>query len=241
LTVEEHLKCIEFAASRVNKKIPVIAGTGNNCVDKAKYLSLKACELGADALLVVTPYYNKANADGLIKYYSEIADLSTKPIILYNVPSRTGVNIPLDVYIKLSEHENIAGVKEASGNISAIAVLPSNVREDFAIYSGNDDQILPTLSIGGSGVISVVSNILPKETQRLCDAYFAHDTETARKLQLGLMDIINALFSDVNPIPVKYAMSVLGYCSGELRPPLTETADITKLLINQLLINHKLI
>lgn len=239
LTVEEHLKCVEFAISRVNKKIPVIAGTGNNCLDKAKYLSLKACELGADALLVVTPYYNKANAEGLIKYYSEIADLSTKPIILYNVPSRTGVNIPLDVYLKLSEHENIAGVKEASGNISGIATLSSKVREDFAIYSGNDDQTLPILSLGGSGVISVVSNLFPFETQRLCDYYFARDTENARKLQLDLMDIINALFSDVNPIPIKYVMNALGYCSGEIRPPLTEAAAQIKHKIDQLLLKYQ--
>lgn len=235
LSIEEHLKCIEFAVSRVNKRVPVIAGTGNNSFEKAKYLSLKACEVGADSLLVVTPYYNKANAEGLIKYYTDIAELSTKPIILYNVPSRTGVNIPLEVYLKLSEHENIVGVKEAGGNISGIALLSSKVSEDFAIYSGNDDQILPILSLGGSGVISVVSNVFPRETQKLCDAYFAQDTEKARRLQLKLIDIINALFSDVNPIPVKYALSELGLCSNELRLPLTQANNNTKKLVYQAL------
>ena len=235
LTVDEHLRCIEFAVSRAGKRIPIIAGSGSNCSKKSLYLSTKACELGADALLVVTPYYNKANADGLIKYFSDIADASTKPIILYNVPSRTGVNIPLSVYNKLSKHENIVGVKEASGNISSIALMAANLPEDFAIYSGNDDQILPILSLGGSGVISVVSNVFPKEVQRLCSSYFLRDTDTARRLQLELMDITNALFSDVNPIPVKYALHAMGLCSGELRPPLTEADGAIQVRIDSIL------
>lgn len=241
LSVDEHLKCIEFAVSRANGKVPIIAGSGSNCAKKALHLSSRACELGADALLVVTPYYNKANADGLIKYYSDIADTSTKPIILYNVPSRTGVNIPLSVYAKLSEHENIAGVKEACGNISSIAHMAANLPEDFAIYSGNDDQILPILSLGGSGVISVVSNIFPEKVQKLCTDYFSYDTDSARSIQLALMDMINALFSDVNPIPIKYALSAMGMCSGELRPPLTEADGSLKVRIDCLLKRHSII
>ena len=241
LSVDEHLKCIEFAVAHANKKVPIIAGSGSNCSKKAMYLSTRACELGADALLVVTPYYNKANADGLIKYYSDIAAASTKPILMYNVPSRTGVNIPLSVYIKLAEHENIAGVKEAGGNISSIALMAASLPEDFAIYSGNDDQILPILSLGGSGVISVISNVFPEEVQALCNAYFAHDTDTARKVQLELMDITNALFGDVNPIPVKYALNALGLCSGELRPPLTEAEGALQVRIDGLLKRYGII
>ena len=235
MSVEEQLKCIEFAVSKSDKRVPVIAGSGSNCTKKAIHLSKKACELGADALLIVTPYYNKANSEGLIEYYSNIADASTKPIILYNVPSRTGVNIPLEVYLMLSEHENIAGVKEASGNISSIARLASKVSKDFAIYAGNDDQILPILSLGGSGVISVVSNVLPAETQLMCDAYFHGDSELALSLQLELMEVIGALFSDINPIPVKYAMNVLGYCSNEVRSPLTSANEEVKIRINKAL------
>ena len=241
LSVDEHLRCIEFAVYRANKKVPIIAGSGSNCLKKALYLSSRACELGADALLVVTPYYNKANTEGLIKYYTEIADTSTKPIILYNVPSRTGVNIPLSVYTRLAKHENIAGAKEASGNISSIALMAASLPEDFAIYSGNDDQTLPILSLGGSGVISVVSNVFPNEVQQLCSSYFQRDTEKARQLQLELMDITNALFSDVNPIPVKYAISAMGLCSGELRPPLTEVDGSLQVRIDSILKRHGMI
>jgi 4-hydroxy-tetrahydrodipicolinate synthase len=241
MSVDEHLKCIEFAVNKVNGIIPVIAGSGSNCTKKALYLSTKCCEIGADALLVVTPYYNKATPDGLIKYYTEIADASTKPIILYNAPSRTGVNIPLSVYSKLAEHKNIIGVKEASGNMSDVALMAASLPEDFYIYSGNDDQTLPFLSLGGSGVISVVSNIFPREVQTICDAYFSCDNEKARKIFLYLMNISKALFSEVNPIPVKYAMSALGLCSPELRLPLTEADGKTKVTIDCLLKRHGLI
>ena len=241
LSVDEHLRCVEFAVNRSGGRIPIIAGSGSNCTKKALHLSTRCCEIGADALLVVTPYYNKATPDGLFKYYTEIADASAKPIILYNVPSRTGVNIPLSVYLKLAEHENIIGIKEAGGNLSDIALMAASLPEDFSIYSGNDDQTLPFLSLGGSGVISVVSNIFPREVQTICDAYFSHDNDKARKIFLDLMNISKALFSEVNPIPVKYAMSALGLCSAELRSPLTEAEGKTKVTIDCLLKRHGLI
>ncbi len=238
LSVDEHLRCIEFAVIRADKRIPVIAGSGSNSFEKAKYLSMKSCELGADALLAVTPYYNKTNTEGLIKYYSDIAEASSKPIILYNVPSRTGLNIPHEAYLRLSKCENIVGVKEASGNISSVARLASELGDDFCIYSGNDDQILPILSLGGCGVVSVLANIFPKETQLICEHYFKGETELARKLQLDFMDVINALFCEVNPIPLKYAMSLLGLSSSEVRAPLAQPSDTAKNTVRQALKNH---
>ena len=241
LSTYEHLRCVEFAVSRTEGRIPVIAGSGSNCSKKALYLSKKCCEVGADALLVVTPYYNKATPEGLLKYFTDIAEASSKPIILYNVPLRTGVNIPLSVYLKLAEHENIVGVKEASGNLSDVALMAANLPEDFSIYSGNDDQTLPFLSLGGLGVVSVVSNIFPYEVQTMCSAYFEGDSNIARRIFLDLMNVSKTLFSEVNPIPVKYAMSALGLCSAELRPPLTEAEGTTKVTIDCLLKRHRLI
>ena len=241
MSVEEHLKCIEFAAERVRGRIPVLAGSGSNCTKKAIHLSQKACELGADGLLVITPYYNKASSDGLIKHFTSIADSVNKPILLYNVPSRTGVNIPLEVYQKLSEHENIVGVKEAGGNISSIASLAATCGDKLYIYSGNDDQILPILSLGGLGVVSVVSNIVPRETQSLCDAFFASNVSAAKRKQLYLMDLINTVFCEVNPIPVKYAMSLMNLCSGEMRLPLTAPTEKSKIRIFETLKKYELI
>lgn len=228
LTTEERLSCIEFAVKRSKGQVPVIAGTGSNCTEKAVYLSREACRLGADALLVVTPYYNKANNDGLVRHFSSVADSSSKPIILYNVPSRTGVNISSETYLKLSEHKNILAVKEAGGNLSELARTMSLCYGKMSFYSGNDDQILPVLSLGGEGVISVVSNVLPKETQNICRSFFSGDINGARKFQLQLLDLICVLFCEVNPIPVKYAMSLMGMCSPEVRLPLAEPSVESK-------------
>lgn len=241
LSIYEHLKCIDFAVRYTDGRVPVIAGSGSNCTKKAIHISKKAAELGADALLVVTPYYNKASDDGLIAHFSSIADVSDKPIILYNVPSRTGVNISLPVYKRLSEHENIVAVKEASGNLSAIASIARECENKLDIYSGNDDQILPILSLGGLGVISVVSNIVPKATQDICEYYFSNDTTMAKKHQLELLELINVLFCEVNPIPLKYALSLMGICQNEVRLPLCEPTDLSKKKIETTLKKYSLI
>lgn len=228
MSIDEHLSCIDFALSIANNRVPIIAGSGSNCTKKAIHLSKEASKLGCDALLVVTPYYNKASDEGLVSHFTSIADESECPIMLYNVPSRTGVSIPLNVYEKLSDHDNIIGVKEASGNIASISKLISSVGDKLQVYSGNDDQILPILSIGGLGVVSVVSNIVPDVTQKICDYYFSNDTKSAQKLQIELNPLINALFCEVNPIPLKYALERLNICSGELRLPLCEASKKVK-------------
>ena len=221
LSDEEHRKAIEFAVKCVNGRVPVIAGTGSNDTSYALELTKFACDAGADSMLVVTPYYNKATQKGLIETFTKIADVSTKPIILYSVPSRTGVNILPDTCKVLAEHPNIAGIKEASGNISQIAEIAAAVDGKMDIYSGNDDQIIPVLSLGGKGVISVLSNVLPKETSRMCHEFMSGNIEESRKMQLKYLDFINALFCEVNPIPVKSAMSAMGFCDNYLRLPLT--------------------
>ncbi len=241
MSVEEHLKCVDFAIEHINGRIPVLIGSGSNCTKKAIYLSQRSCELGADGLLVITPYYNKATPDGLIKHFTSIADAVSKPLLLYNVPSRTGINISLDVYRKLADHENIVGVKEASGNISDIAALAATCGDKLAIYSGNDDQVLPILSLGGSGVVSVVSNIMPREVQALCEAYFSSNTLLALEKQLYLINMINTLFCEVNPIPVKYAMSLMNLCSGEIRLPLTAPTEKSKIRIFDALKKYEII
>ena len=241
MSVEEHLRCVEIAVNHTAGRVPVIAGSGSNCTKKSVYLSQKSCELGADGLLVITPYYNKATPDGLIKHFSAIADSVNKPIILYNVPSRTGVSIPLNVYKALANHENIAGVKEASGIFSEIAMLSASCGDKYAIYSGNDDQTLPILSLGGSGVISVVSNIIPREMSALCKLYFDGDCVSAQKKQLSLIELINVVFCEVNPIPIKYAMSLAKLCSGEIRLPLTAPTDGSKDRIFECLKKYELI
>ncbi len=221
LTDEEHKAVIKFAVDKIGGRVPVIAGTGSNDTAYAIELTKFACEAGADAMLVVTPYYNKATQKGLIQSFTAIADASTKPVILYNVPSRTGCNIEPATCLELAKHPNIVGIKEASGNISQIAKIASLVGDELDIYSGNDDQIVPIMSLGGKGVISVLSNILPKETVKICDEYFAGNTKTSAELQLKYLELIDALFCEVNPIPVKAATAAMGYGENYLRLPLT--------------------
>ena len=221
LTDEEHKQAIKFCVDVVNKRVPVIAGTGSNDTAYAIELSKYAEEVGADALLLVTPYYNKATQKGLIQSFKVVADAVNIPCILYNVPSRTGCNLTPASCAVLAEHPNIVGIKEASGNISQIAEIAALTKGEFDIYSGNDDQIVPLMSLGGKGVISVLSNILPKKTVELCDKFFAGDLEGSRKIQLELLPLINSLFCEVNPIPVKAATAAMGYGDNYLRLPLT--------------------
>ena len=228
LTHEEHCECIKYTVEKVEGRVPVIAGTGSNDTAYGIELSKYACEVGADALLLVTPYYNKANPKGLIKNFLDTAEATDKPIILYNVPSRTGCNISLPVYRELAKHERIVAVKEASGNLSAIAELFDECGDYFDIYSGNDDQIVPMMSLGGKGVISVLSNILPKETHDMCQHCLDGNFKDAAKMQLKYLKLINALFCEVNPIPVKTAMSLLGACDIEMRLPLYEMEDANR-------------
>ena len=228
LTHEEHCDCIDFVVKQVNGRVPVIAGTGSNDTAYGLELSKYACDAGADALLLVTPYYNKATPKGLIKNFLETADKTDKPIILYNVPSRTGCNIPLSVYKELAKHERIVAVKEASGNISAIAELIAECGDYFDIYSGNDDQIVPIMSLGGKGVISVLSNVLPRETHDLCKMCADGNYAGGAEMQLKYLKFINTLFCEVNPVPVKTAMAALGYCTEEMRLPLCEMEDANK-------------
>ncbi|MBQ4323455.1 MAG: 4-hydroxy-tetrahydrodipicolinate synthase [Clostridia bacterium] len=221
LSDEEHRQVLKFAVESVKGRVPVIAGTGSNDIAYAVDLTKFACDVGCDAMLVVTPYYNKATQKGLIRSFTEIADASTKPLILYNVPSRTGCNLLPKTCAELAEHPNIVGMKEASGNISQIAELAALVRGKMDLYSGNDDQIVPVLSLGGKGVISVLSNVLPRKTVEICDSFFAGDVAKSRDLQLDLLPLINALFSEVNPIPVKAAMAAMNFGENYLRLPLT--------------------
>ena len=232
LSDEEHRDVVKYTVDRVGGRVPVVAGTGSNDIAYACDLTRFSCEAGADAMLVVSPYYNKATQKGLITSFTKIADESTKPIILYNVPSRTGCNIMPKTVAELAEHPNIVGIKEASGNISQIAETISLVRGKIDVYSGNDDQIVPLLSLGGSGVISVLSNVLPRKTVEMCDRFFAGDVAGSAKIQLDLIDLVNALFCEVNPIPVKAAVSAMGFCENYLRLPLTtmEKANEAKLL-----------
>ncbi len=221
LTDEEHREAIRFSVERAAGRVPIIAGTGSNDTAYAVDLSRYACQVGADGLLVVTPYYNKATQNGLIAMFTAIADASTKPLILYNVPSRTGVNIEPATYAALADHPNIAGIKEANGDISKIVKTASLVGDRLALYSGNDDQIVPILSMGGQGVISVLSNVVPARTVEICDRWFRGDAAGAAALQCELLPLANALFSEVNPIPVKAAMAAMGWCENYLRMPLT--------------------
>ena len=221
LSDEEHKEAIRFTVERVAGRVPVIAGTGSNDTAYAIELTKFACKAGADAMLLVTPYYNKATQRGLIESFRAVADVSTKPCILYNVPSRTGCNLLPSSVAVLADHPNIVGIKEACGNISQIAELAALVGDKIDIYSGNDDQIIPILSLGGKGVISVLSNIMPKETSLMCRNYMNGNTEEALRTQLRLLPLINALFCEVNPIPVKAAVAAMGFCENYLRLPLT--------------------
>ena len=226
LTHEEHLDVIKYCTEKVAGRIPVVAGPGSNCTETAVYLSKEAEKYGVDGLLLVSPYYNKATQNGLYTHFKTIAESVKLPIILYNVPSRTGCNILPDTVIRLCHDvENIVGVKEASGNLSQIARLAAKAKGTVDIYSGNDDQIVPILSLGGKGVISVLSNVAPKETHEICAKYFEGDVEGSRDLQLRAMDLCDALFCEVNPIPVKKALNLMGMEAGSLRLPLTEMEE----------------
>lgn len=235
LTDEEHREVIRYSAKRIAGRVPMIAGTGSNDTAYAVDLTKAACEAGADAMLVVTPYYNKATQNGLIKMYTKIADASSKPIILYNVPSRTGVNIEPKTYYALADHPNIAGIKEAGGNLSKMVETVSLVGDKLDLYSGNDDQITPVLALGGKGVISVLSNVAPRQTVEICDRFFAGDVKGSMKLQCEYLPLINALFSEVNPIPAKAAMAALGFCEDYLRLPLTPMEDEHKAKLLQIM------
>ena len=222
LTDEEHIELVRFAVEKAHGRVPVVAGAGSNCTAHAVYLSQQCEKAGADALLHVTPYYNKTSQQGLFLHFSACAQSTKLPIILYNVPSRTGVNIFPATYKRLSAIENIVGAKEASGNFSQIAKIASLCKNDLAIYSGNDDQITSALALGGMGVISVLSNLLPGEVHEICASYFAGDQEKSDTLQLKYLELIEALFMDVNPIPIKQAMNILGYKVGPCRLPLCD-------------------
>ncbi|MBE6660591.1 MAG: 4-hydroxy-tetrahydrodipicolinate synthase [Ruminococcaceae bacterium] len=241
LTDEEHREAIRFAVERANKRVPIIAGTGSNDTDYAIDLTRFSSEVGADAMLVVTPYYNKATQKGLIRMYETIADASTKPLILYNVPSRTGVSIEPSTYVALADHPNIAAIKEANGNISKIVETAALVGDKLDLYSGNDDQIVPIMSVGGKGVISVLSNLVPRETSEMCHAFLRGDIRGSMQMQAKYLPLINALFSEVNPIPVKAAMSAMGFCENYLRLPLTPMEDAHRAVLLDCMRSHGLI
>ena len=237
LTDDEQISAIEFAVKRVSGKIPVIAGAGSNDTEHAITLCRRACEVGADALLIVTPYYNKTSQRGLIHMYTRIADSVNKPIILYNVPSRTGVNIEPETYAVLAEHPNIQAIKEASGDFSKLVKTVSLVGDKLDVYSGNDDQVVPMMALGAKGVISVLSNVIPTETVEMCQRFLNGDVKGSAAMQCKYLPLINALFSDVNPIPVKEAMGMLGYCTNEMREPLYPMDEAKKAILRQKLID----
>ena len=241
LTDEEHRELFRRAIEMIGGRVPAIAGTGSNDTAYAIDLTKYACELGYDAMLVVTPYYNKATQKGLIQMFTAIADASTKPLILYNVPSRTGVDIAPSTYAALADHPMIAAIKEASGNLSKVAETAHLVGDKLDIYSGNDDQIIPILSLGGAGVISVLSNPMPKETSRMCHDFFEGNIEAARKTQLDLIPLINTLFCEVNPSPAKAAMAAMGFCEDYLRLPLTPMEEGNKAKLLKLMAEQNLI
>jgi len=223
LSHEEHLECIRYTVNKVAKRVPVIAGTGSNCTDTAIYLSVEAENYGVDALLLVTPYYNKATQKGLIAHFTAVANAVKIPIILYNVPGRTGCNIlPQTVATMFKNVDNIVGIKEASGNIAQVAEIMQLTEGKIDLYSGNDEMVVPVLSLGGVGVISVLSNIAPKQTHDMVIKFLEGDVAGSRELQLRLLPLINALFCEVNPIPVKKAVNLIGFEVGTLRMPLTE-------------------
>ena len=232
---DEHLECIRVAVETAAGRIPVIAGTGSNYTEHAVEMSKEAKARGADALLLVTPYYNKTTQAGLVAHFTAMAEAGGIPVILYNVPSRTGLNITPETALELSRNPLINGIKEASGNISQVAKIAQLCGDELNIYSGNDDQVVPLLSLGGKGVISVVSNVKPELVHNCCKAWFEGDTKTACKLQLEILPLADALFCEVNPIPVKYAMNVLGWEAGPCRLPLVEPSDAHKEKIEQAL------
>lgn len=228
LSDTEHKSLIRYCVEKVNGRVPVIAGTGSNDTNYGIQLSRFAQSEGVDGLLVITPYYNKTTQKGLVRHFNTIADSVDIPCILYNVPSRTGVNIQPYTYLELSKHENIIAFKEANGNIADITKTMSLVGDDLTLYSGDDDQIVPLMSVGGKGVISVLSNIFPSEVHRLCASFLEGNLEESRQLQFKYLDLINALFCEVNPIPVKTALGYLGVCSDRMRLPLVEMEENNK-------------
>jgi len=222
LTVTERDLIVEVSIEAAAKRIPIIVGSGSNNTMVAKEQSIKYQNMGADALLVITPYYNKTNKAGMICHFTEIADAVSIPVILYNVPGRTGCSLTYEALKELSRHKNIAGIKEASGDISFVSKVARLAGEDFALYSGNDDMIVPLMAVGGSGVISVAANIIPKEMHRLTAAYLSGNVQQAKELQLKYLEFINALFIETNPIPIKEAMNIMGMDVGKYRLPLYE-------------------
>lgn len=233
LSDQEHRDALQCAVETAAGRVPIIAGTGSNDTSYAIELTKFACSIGCDGMLCVTPYYNKATQKGLVAMYSAIGDASTKPVILYNVPSRTGVNIEPATYVELAKHPRIAGIKEANGNISKIVETAALVGDQLAIYSGNDDEIVPIMACGGIGVISVLSNVAPRQTVEICDKFFAGDVSGAMALQAKYLPLIRALFSEVNPIPVKAAMAAMGFCKDYLRLPLTPMEEGHKAVLLQ--------
>lgn len=233
MTDEEHVQSIRFAVERTAGRVPVVAGAGSNHTDYALWLSREAKQAGADALLHVTPYYNKTSQAGLMRHFMTLADATDLPVILYNVPSRTGVNIQPKTYQELCKHPNITATKEASGNLSQIAMIRSLCGDELDIYSGNDDQIVPILSLGGKGVISVLSNVAPRQTHDICQLYFDGKVRESADLQIKLLPLINALFCDVNPIPVKEAVCMMGWDAGMCRLPLVELDPEHKELLSR--------
>lgn len=241
LTHEEHTECIRYCVEKVAGRIPVIAGTGSNDTDYAVKLSQEACRLGADALLVVTPYYNKTSQRGLIKHFTTIADAVDKPIILYSVPSRTGVNITPQTCLELSKHPMINGIKEASGNLSQIVEIAALCGDELNIWSGNDDQITSICAVGGKGIISVLSNIMPQQAHDIAQSFLDGDVKRSIELQKKYLDIANGMFCDVNPIPVKEAVAMLGYNVGKCRLPLYEMTEENHEKVRALMVKHGLI
>jgi len=242
LSHEEHLDCIRFAVKHVNKRVPVIAGTGSNCTETAIYLSTEAEKAGADALLLVSPYYNKATQKGLVEHFADTANAVKIPCILYNVPSRTGCNILPKTAVKIAELcSNVVAIKEASGNLSQVAELAALSKGRLDIYSGNDDQVLPVLSLGGIGVISVLSNVAPKQTHDMVMEFLNGNVKEATKLQLDAIDLIGSLFCEVNPIPVKVAMNLMGKNVGPLRKPLCQMEEANELRLKKSLENYGLL
>ena len=241
MTDDERKETIKFAIEKVNKRTKVVVGTGSNNTKTAIEMSKYAESVGADALLVVTPYYNKTTKRGLVEHYKAISKEVTLPIIVYSVPSRTGVNITPETCLELSKIENIVGIKEASGNISQVAKIASLCGDSLDIYSGNDDQIIPVLSLGGKGVISVLSNIMPKYVHDMTKKYFDGNQKEATKMQLEVLDLVDALFSEVNPIPVKYALNLKGYDFGKPRLPLVELSEENKANMEHVMKKNNLI
>lgn len=233
ISSEEKAEIITTAVERVGKRIPIIVGTGSNCTEIAVANTRQAEELGADGILLVTPYYNKCTSNGMIAHFTKVANSTKLPVILYNVPGRTSVNIPPEVNLAMSKVENVIGVKEASGNISQILEIKRLVPEDYLIYSGNDDQVIPIYACGGSGVISVASNVIPREMQDMCEAFMNGDVDKALKMQLEYKKFIDLLFSEVNPIPVKAALAEMKYIEDELRLPLTSMEEKNRIKLIQ--------